>query len=204
MNARIKILILVCLLIFLIIFLVVCAPKHPIVLDKVFSQPDVDYDLYQRLAIMEFTPNPQVKKRKNITDIFEDEFRKQGYDIVSTDEFNSVLKEFGFSSEDLSDPEVLNRVSEKLSLSAIIKGMTDKYEIKKKSDLIPIMTENVTLLMPDRVYVCDITLTVEMIAAQKGDKVWSCSMSCSKKKGKPEKLIRNMIRKCLNTTSAAY
>jgi Zn-finger protein len=201
MNARIKILILVCLLIFLFIFLVVCAPKRPIVLDKVFSQPDVDYDLYERLAIVEFTPNPQVKKRKNITDIFEDEFNKQGYDIVSMDEFNSVLKEFGFSSEDLSDPDVLNRVSEKLNISAVIKGTTNKYEIKKKSDFIPISTGDVTFALVDKVYICDIALTVEMIAAQEGNKVWSCSMSCSKKKGKPEKLIRNMIRDCLNTTS---
>ena len=201
MNPKIKILILVCLLIFLIIFLVVCAPKRPIILKKVFSQPDVDYDLYQRLTIVEFTPNPQVKKRKNITDIFEDEFNKQGYDIVSTDEFNSVLKEFGFSSEDLSDPKVLNRVSEKLNISAVIKGATNKYEIKKKDNIIPIITEDVTLLMPNKVYVCDIALTIEMIAAQEGNKVWSCSISCSKKKGKPEKLIRNMIRKCLNTTS---
>jgi hypothetical protein len=184
MNARIKILILFCLLIFLIIFLVVCAPKRPIVLDKVFSQPDVDYDLYQRLAIMEFTPNPQVKKRKNITDIFEDEFSKQGYDIVSTDEFNSVLKEFGFSSEDLSDPEVLNRVSEKLNISAVIKGVTDKYEIKKKSGFIPISTGDATFMLADKVYICDIALTVEMIAARERNKVWSCSISCSKKKGK--------------------
>ena len=46
MNARIKILTLVCLLIFVIIFLVVCAPKRPIILEKVFSHPDGDYDLY--------------------------------------------------------------------------------------------------------------------------------------------------------------
>ena len=201
MNSRIKILILVCLLIFLIIFLVVCAPKRPIILEKVFSQPDVDYDLYQRLAIVEFTPNPQVKKRKNITDICEDEFRKKGYDIVSTDEFNSVLEELRFSSEDLSDPEVLNRVSEKLNISAIIKGATNKYEIKKKSDLIPIVTEDATFVLVDKVYICDIALTIEMIAARVGNKVWSCSMSCSKKKGKPEKLIRDMIRECLNTRS---
>ena len=202
MNPRIKILILIYLLIFLIIFLVVCAPKRPIIVDRIFSQPDVDYGLYQRLAIVEFNPNPQVKKRKNITDIFEDEFNKQGYDIVSADEFNSVLEESGFSSEDLSDPEVLNRVSEKLNISAVIKGATDKYEIKEKDDIIPIMTEGVTLLMQDKVYVCDIALTIEMIAAQEGKKVWSCSISCSKKKGKPEKLIRNMIRKCLHRTSA--
>lgn len=202
MDSRIKFLILVCLLIFLIIFLVVCASKRPIIVDKVFSQPEVDYDLYQRLAIVEFTPNPQVKKRKNITDIFEDEFRKQGYDIVGRDELNSVLEELGFSSEDLSNPEVLNLISEKLSLSAIIKGVTDNYEIKKKNDLFPVITEDVTLLMVDKVYICDISLTIEMIAVQEGNKVWSCSISCSKKKGKPEKLIRNMIRKCLNTRSA--
>ena len=202
MNPRIKILTLVCLLIFLVIFLVVCAPKRPIVLDKVFSQPDVDYGLYQRLAIVEFTPNPQVKKRKNITDIFEDEFNKQGYDIVSTDEFNSALEEFGFSSEDLSDPEVLNRVSEKLNISAIIKGETDKYEIKKKDNIIPIITEDVSFVVVDKVDICDIALTIEMIAAREGNKVWSCSISCSQKKGKPEQLIRNMIRKCLNTRSA--
>jgi len=202
MNPKIKILILVCLLIFLIIFLVVCAPKRPIILEKVFSQPDVDYDLYQRLAIVEFTPNPQVKKRKNITDIFEDEFSKQGYDIVSKDEFNSVLEELGFSSEDLSDPEVLNNVGKKLNISAVIKGATDKYEIKKKDNIIPIITEDVTLVMTDKVYICDIALTVEMIAVQEGNKVWSCSISCSKKKGKPEKLIRNMIRECLNSRSA--
>jgi hypothetical protein len=169
--------------------------------EKVFSQPDVDYDLYERLAFVEFTPNPQVKKRKNITDIFEDEFNKQGYDIVSTEEFNSVLEEFGFSSEDLSDPEVLNRVSEKLNISAIIKGVTDKYEIKKKSDLIPISTGDVTFMLVDKVYICDISLTIEMIAAQEGNKVWSCSISCTKKKGKPEKLIKNMIRECLNARS---
>jgi len=201
MNARIKILTLVCLLIFLIIFLVVCAPKRPIILDKVFSQPDVDYDLYERLAIVEFTPNPQVKKRKNITDIFEDEFKKQGYDIVSMEEFNSVLEEYGFSSEDLSDSEVLNRVSEKLNISAIIKGVTDKYEIKKKSGLIPISTGDVTFMLVDKVYICDIALTIEMIAAQEGNKIWSYSISCTKKKGRPEKLIRNMIRKCLNARS---
>ncbi len=199
MNPRIKILILVCLLIFLIMFLVLCAPKRSIILDKFLSQPDVDYNLYQRLAIVEFTPNPQVKKRKNITDVFEDEFRKQGYDIVSRDEFNSVLEEFGFSSEDLSDPEALNRVSEKLNISAIIQGVTNKYDIKKKNETFPIITEDVTLVMVDKVYICDIALTVEMIAAEEGNKVWSCSISCSQKKGKPEKLIRNMIRKCLNS-----
>lgn len=202
MNLRIKILILFCLLIFLIIFLVVCAPKRPIIEDKVFYQTDVDYDLYQRLAIMEFTPNPQVKKRKNITDVFEDEFRKQGYDIVSADKLHSVLEELGFSSEDLSDPVVLNQVSKKLNISAIIQGVTDKYEIKKKDNIIPIITEDVTLLMQDKVYICDIALNVEMIETQEGNKVWSCSISCSHKKGKPEKLIRNMIRKCINTRSA--
>jgi hypothetical protein len=199
MNSRIKILFPVCLLIFLITFLVVCAPKRPIILEKAFSQPDVDYETYRKLAIVEFAPNPEVKKRKNITDVFEDELSKQGYDIVSMDEFYSVLEESGFSSDDLSDSEVLNSVSEKLSLSAVIKGVTEKYEIKKKNNLIPITTGDVTLLIPDKVYICDIALTFEMITVQEGNKVLSCSVSCSKKKGKPEKLIRNMIRKCLNT-----
>jgi len=201
MNLRIRILILVCLLISLII-LEDCAPKRPIILERVFSQPDVDHEIYKRLAIVEFAPNPEVKKRKNITDVFEDELSKQGYDIVSMDEFNSVLEESGFSSDDLSDSEVLSSVGEKLNISAIIKGVTEKYEIKKKNNFIPITTENVTLLIPDKVYICDIALTFEMIAVQEGNKVLSCSISCSKKKGKPEKLIRNMIRKCLNTISA--
>ncbi|MFC2161941.1 hypothetical protein ACFLRX_09855 [Acidobacteriota bacterium] len=201
MNPKIRILNLVCLLVFLSAFLVLCAQKPPIILDKVFSQPDVDYDLYERLAIMEFTPNPQVKKRKNITDVFEDEFRKQGYDIVGRDEFNSVLAEFGFSSEDLSDPEVLNRVSEKLNISAVIKGTTNKYEIKKKNSMVPIVTEAVSYVLVDTEYICDIALTIEMIAAREGNEVWSRSISYSQKNGKPEKLIRNMIRECLNVGS---
>ena len=95
------------------------APRVRTDRSKAFSQPDVDHEIYRRLAIVEFAPNPEVKKRKNITHVFEDELSKQGYDIVSMDEFNSVLEESGFSSDDLSDPEVLNRISEKLNISAI-------------------------------------------------------------------------------------
>ena len=191
-----KFFILVSLFIFLMI-LVACA-RHPIILEDVFAHPEANFKKYKRLAIAEFTPNPLVKKDKNITDLFEDEFHKRGYDVVGADEFNSVLEDLEFCGGELSDPEIIKKVCQKLNAEAVIRGEVKEYGIKKKDEYIPVATPDIIINVGGKVYVCDIHLILEMLDAHQGNRVWSCSISCSKKKGKPEKLIRNMIRNCLN------
>lgn len=197
MDFRTKILICVCLLIFFFMF-IVCA-RHPIVLESVYAKPDVDFNNYKRLAIVEFAPNTIVKKERTITHIFEDEFQKQGFDIVRADEVHSILKNFGFSREDLSNPEILNDVSEKLHVKAVMRGEVKEYEVKKKDEYVPIAVPNGIIDVGGKIYICDISLMVEIRDGQEGKTIWSCSISCSKKKGKPERLIRNMIRDSLST-----
>lgn len=197
MSKRIKTLIFTCLIMFLFMF-VDCA-RRPIVLEDVYSKTNIDFNTYKRLAVIEFTPNIRVKKNKTITDIFEDEFQKQGYDVISADEVSSVLEDFGFSREDLSNPDVLNKVSEKLDIKAVIRGEVQEYEVEKKDEYIPIWVSDALIDFGGKIYFCDINLMVEMIESQEGKKVWSCSISCSEKKGKPERLIRSMIRNSLST-----
>ncbi len=197
MNWKVKILILMGLLIVLTMF-VVCV-KHPIILENVFTQSNANFKMYKRLAVAEFTPNPLVKKAKKITDVFEDEFRKKGYDVVGVDKVNSVLKDFGFSGEDLSNPEVMKKVCKRLDAEAIFRGAVPRYEVKKRNEYFPVPAGDVMVIVGGKVYYCDISLMIEMLEAQEGNKMWSCSISCSKKKGKPEKLVKTMIRSSLNT-----
>ena len=177
---------------------IVCT-RHPIILESVYAKPDVDFNNYKRLAIVEFAPNTIVKKERTITHIFEDEFQKQGFDIVRADEVHSVLKNFGFSREDLLNPEILNDVSEKLHVKAVIRGEVKEFEVKKKDEYVPIAVPNGIIDVGGKIYICDISLMVEIRDSQEGKTIWTCSMSCSKKKGKPERLIRNMIRDSLST-----
>ena len=197
MSKRIKTLIFACLIMFLFMF-VDCA-RRPIVLENVYSKTNIDFNTYKRLAVIEFTPNIRVKKNKTITDIFEDEFQKQGYDVISADEVRSVLGDFGFSREDLLNPEILNKVSEKLHVKAVIRGEVQEYEVEKKDEYVPIFVSDALIDFGGKIYLCDIDLMIEMIEGQGGQKVWSCSISCRKKKGRPERLIRNMIRNSLST-----
>jgi hypothetical protein len=177
---------------------VLCA-RRPIVLENVYSKSNIDFNTYKRLAVVEFTPNTIVRKDKTITDIFEDEFQKQGYDVISAEEVSSVLEDFGFSKEDLLNPEILNKVSEKLHVKAVIRGEVQEYEIEKKDEFVPIFVSDVLIDFGGKIYLCNINLMIEMIEGQEGNKVWSCSTFCRKKKGRPERLIRNMIRNSLST-----
>jgi hypothetical protein len=197
MGNRIKTLIFMCLFIFL--FMSVSCARRPIVLEDVYSKTNIDFNIYKRLAVIEFTPNIRVKKNKTITEIFEDEFQKQGYDVISANEVSSVLEDFGFSREDLLNPETLNKVSEKLHVKAVIRGEVQEYEVEKKDEYVPIFVSDALIDFGGRIYLCDIDLTIEMIEGQEGNKVWSCSISCSKKKGRPGRLIRSMIRNSLST-----
>ena len=197
MDFRIKILICVCLLIFFFMF-IVCT-RLPIILESVYARPDVDFNNYRRLAIVEFAPNTIVKKERTITHIFEDEFQKQGFDIVRADEVHSVLKNFGFSREDLLNPKILNDVSEKLHVKAVMRGEVKEYKVKKKHEYVLIVFPGGIIDAGGKIYICDISLMVEMRDGREGKTIWTCSMSCSKKKGKPERLIRNMIRNSLST-----
>lgn len=197
MGNRVKTLIFMFLFMFLLVF-VACA-RRPVVLENVYSKTNIDFNTYKRLAVIEFTPNIIVKKNKTITDIFEDEFQKQGYDVIRADEVSSVLEDFGFSREDLTNPEILNKMSEKLDIKAVIRGEVQEYEVEKKDEYIPIWVSDALIDFGGKIYLCDINLMIEMIESQEGKKVWSCSISCRKKKGKPERLIRNMIRNSLST-----
>ena len=176
-----------------------CAPRRPIILEKGFSQPDIDFKTYKKLAISEFIPNPQVRKRKKLSDLVEDEFRKKGYGVVGKDKFNSILEECGHSREDLSNPDVLKKVREKLHITAIIRGELQEYDIKEKKDYTFFIWEYGASTVVSNNYICNISLILEMLEVQKGNKVWSCLVSCNQKKGNPEKLIRNMIRSSFNT-----
>jgi hypothetical protein len=198
MNSRVKILVLVCLLIFLVMF-VDCA-RRPIILGKVFTQPNTDFKMYKRLAVTEFTPDPFVKKDKNLTCMFEEEFRKNGYDVVGMDKFNLVLEEYGYSNEDLSGTEALNRITERLDISAIIKGTVNKYEVEEeKGYMSTFMTEYGIIRPYEMIYNCDISFSIEMIEAKYGKKVWTCSVLGKRKTKKPEAFVMDMIRNCLNT-----
>lgn len=197
MNLRGKILILMGLL--MVLTMSMACVKHPIILENVFTQSNINFKTYKRLAVAEFTPNPLVKKAKKITDVFEDEFRRKGYDVIGVDEVNSVLKDFGFSGEDLSDPEVMKKVCKRLDAEAIFRGAVPRYEVKKRNEFFAVPAGNVIVFVGGKVYYCDISLMIEMLEAREGNRMWSCSISCSKKKGKPEKLVRTMIRSSLNT-----
>ena len=196
MDFRKKLLMCVCISTFFFMF-IVCT-RRPIILESVYAKPDVDFNNYRRLAIVEFAPDMIVKKERTITHIFEDELQKQGFDIVGADEVHSVLKNFGFSREDLLNPEILNDVSEKLQVQAVMRGEVKEYEIKKKDEYVPIAFPGGIIDVGGKIYICDISLRVEMRDGREGKSIWTCSMSCSKKKGKPERLIRNMIKDSLS------
>ena len=197
MNFRKRLLICVCLSISFFMF-IVCT-RRPIILENVYAKPDVDFNTYRRLAIVEFAPDTIVKKERTITHIFEDEFQKQGFDIIGADEVHSVLKNSGFSREDLLNPEILNNVSEKLHVKAFVRGEVKEYKVKKKDEYVPIAFPGGIIDVGGKIYFCDISLRVEMKDSREGKTIWTCSMSCNKKKGKPERLIRNMIRDSLRT-----
>ena len=197
MDFRKKLLICVCLSIFFLMF-IVCT-RRPIILESVYAEPDVDINNYRRLAILEFAPDTIVKKERTITRIFEDEFQKLGFDIVGADEVHSALKNFGYSRQDLLNPENLNDVSEKLQVQAVLRGEVKEYEVKKKDEYVPIAFPGGIIDAGGKINICDISLMVEMRDGREGKTIWTCSMSCSKKKGKPERLIRNMIRVSLST-----
>jgi len=191
---------------FLAFFLVVyvflfsgCTSKRPIILENVYTQPDIDFGIYKKIAIAELMVSQEIKDDRNFNVLVEDEFNKSGYDVVGKDELNSVLDEFGYSSEDLSSPDTLNKIRERLGVTAIIRGAVQKYEIKKKKGHIPFIIGEGVILIEETDYFCDISFNMEMIETAEGNNVWSCSVSCSEKKGKPEKLIRNMIRDSLST-----
>jgi hypothetical protein len=109
------------------------------------------------------------------------------------------MDQFGYSREDLLDPDTLKRIKEQFGAEAIIKGRVQKYEIKKKKGHIPLTIGEGFILIEETDTICDIALFIEMIETKEGNNVWSCSVSCSEKKEKPEKLIRNMIRDSLST-----
>ncbi len=184
---------------FMSLFMFMDCTRHPIVLENVYFKTNIDFNAYKRIAVIEFSPNTIVRKGKTITNIFEDEFKKQGYDVISADEISSVLVEFGFSREDLLNPEILNKVSDKLQVKAVIRGEVQEYEVEKKDEYVPILVSDSLIFVGGKIFLCDIDLMIEMIEGQEGKKVWSCSISCRKKKGKPERLIRNMIRNFLST-----
>lgn len=166
MNSRMRILILVPLTIFLII-LVVCTTKRALILEKVFVKPDINFKKYTRLAILEFSPNPQIKKNKKFNDLVEDELHKKRYDVVCMDEFNCVLEEYGYSSEDLFEPQVSNKIIERLNITAIIKGTIHKYELEEEKDYMPpIIKEHGTVHIYEISYVCNISFRIEMIEVQ--------------------------------------
>jgi hypothetical protein len=150
-------------------------------LRKFFLNQNI-FEIYKKLAISEFIPNPQVKKGKKLSDLVEDEFRRKGYWVVGKDEFNSVLEEFGHSREDLSNPDALKKIREELHISAIIRGELQRYDIKKKKDYTFFIWEYGASTVASNKYTCDISLILEMLEVQKGNKVWSCLVSCNQKK----------------------
>jgi hypothetical protein len=176
-----------------------CASRRPIILENVYAQPDIDFGAYRKIANVGFIASPDIKADKNFNVLVEEEFNKSGYDVVGTDEFTSFLDELGYSSEGLLDPDSLRRIRERLGVTAIIRGTVQEYEIKKKKGHMPFIIGEGVILIEETDYICDISLNIEMIETTTGNNVWSCSVSCSEKKGKPEKLIRNMIRDSLST-----
>jgi hypothetical protein len=176
-----------------------CASKRPIILENVYAQPGIDFGVYKKVAVAEFIPSPEIKDEINFTFLVEDEFLKNGYDVVDRDEFNSVLDEFGYSSEDVLDPDALKKVGERLGVKAIIRGEVQQFESKNKKDHTPLTVGEGFILIEETKYICDISMNIEMIETKEGNKVWSCSVSCSERKGKPEQLVRNMIRDSLDT-----
>lgn len=181
------------------LLLINCASRQPIHPQEVLRLPDIDYSIYKRLTVLEFAPNPQVRKNKKISDIFEDELQKKGFDVVRMDEFNSVLEALELSRENLTDTEVLKKVGKKLEISSVIKGTVEEYEVKKKKGFILIPINGSTMLIDTTKYYCDISFTIEMIELQEGNKIWACSMSYNDKYKSPMKLMRKMIRECLST-----
>lgn|GEM_PF-2701310 len=186
-------------LIFTIFLFSNCASRRPIVLENVYTQPDIDFGAYRKIANVGFIAGPEIKDDTNFNVLVEEEFKKNGYVVVGADEFNTFLDEFGYSSEELLDPDTLKKTREHLGVEAIIMGEVQRYEIKKKKGHIPFTVGEGLILVEETNYICDISLNIEMIETTKGSNVWSCSVSCSEKKGKPEKLFRNMIRDSLST-----
>ncbi len=184
-------------LLILVMTQVVCAGQ-PIVIKDVFTQPKVDVKKYKRIVVSEFTPNPLVKKNLNMTDIIEDELNKSGYEVVGGGELNSILESLGHSGEELTSPEILIKAAQELKAEAIIRGEVRTYRVKENDEYVPFVTPDLIMAVSGKTYQCDIDLTVEIREAQEGKTVRSSSISCTKKKGRPEKLIRNMIRDYLS------
>lgn len=198
-KSSIKTLCLAFFLIFTIFLFSNCASRRPIVLENVYAQPDIDFGAYKKIMIAGLITKPEIKADKNFNLLIEDEFNKIGYDVVGADEFNTFLDEFEYSSEELLNPDTLKKIREHLGVEAIIMGEVQRYEIKKKKGHIPFIVGEGVILIEETDTICDISLLIEMIETKEGNNVWSCSVSCSEKKGKPEKLIRNMIRDSLST-----
>lgn len=213
--AKIKPLALVYLLIFLIFMLLNCASTKPILPQYVFSSPGIDFSKFKRIAIildpifLDLEYLSEEEMYENINNFFEQELEKRGYDILSSSDLISFLENGGFSIKDLSNPEILHMIKNNLNISAIIKAAVKIYEYEPKTKRVehfhrvtPTSDSPKIYSTEDAlVFMFDISLVLEMIEAQQGNNVWTCSISCDKKKveGYPYKLIRKIIKNCVIT-----
>lgn len=111
-------------------------------------------------------------------------------------ELSSIVKEMGFSYEQLEDTEKLEKIGEKLSAQALIRVEVNKFDFKKDDTISPVMAGDTPIIISSTDYLCDFSLSFEMVDLKKGNKILSCSSSFKEKKGNPIKLVKSIFNKC--------
>lgn len=167
-------------------------------------RPDLNYRFYKKIAIPEFEKNLDVEDQavKKFTSFVRKEFISKKYDVISPEDLNSFLRDSQISIEELRDPGVLKRMRDTMDVQAVIRGKVDFYMVTPQLMAEP-STE--TDFRKDTKYnlfnLCNIALTIEMVDAGNEKIIWSSSVYTrdGKVMGNPDRLLRKMIKECLET-----
>lgn len=182
-----------------------------IFINDIFTNPEIHYSQYKKIAVLEFHQSIEIIPTgldKIFTELAEEELIKEGYDIVTSDKFDSLLERLIPSSEDLGEIEYFHLIKNKLNVSAIIKGSIDYFHVESKTK--QVTARDVTIRQePDilhytsdiRSYISNISLNMHMIELQEGSIIWACSISFEDHKSDENgrELSKKIIKRCLAT-----
>ena len=198
--SRIKAYMMFFLLLPLFFLMLNCASSKQIHPKNVYFHPTADFSKYKRIAIfLDFNQLPEERREGILFSFIKEELEKSGYDVLSK----------AYSIKNLSDLETLFKIRDKLNISAIVKYKVDRYDFKKekKKSVEPFLSGIVETLPVQSIqkekalFIFDFSMRLEMIEAQQGNEVWSCSLSCERQKveGDRRELLRQMIKNCVRT-----
>jgi len=194
-----------------VLFIQDCAYRKTIFINDVFTNPKIDYGQYNKIAVLVFEQDIEIKERglhKTFTELTQKELIEEGYDIVMSDALDVLLNRLKLSRQDSVKIENAQRIKKEMNVSAIIKGDIDSYNIGRELKHGTVRSVGRQLdpnPMHDkadtRIYVANISLRMEMIELQEADTIWSCSISFKdyKTDENGEELVKKIIKRCLDT-----